>query len=125
VFIDLSEGVTEDGSLKQRGSFKKVKAKLDDYKHQGLNCLYLMGSLERDNGGEIDSDNLQMQVARPDASPLAITCRKTPNTMLGGRQAFKDLVGRANELGINIMIDCVLRVSSARMHRKYRKHTVN
>ena len=49
-----------------------------------------MGIFERDNG-KTNKNNYQ----RPDASPLAVTCRKTPCTMLGGVSGFKCLMKEA------------------------------
>lgn len=43
-----------------------------------------MGALERDNGRIFDEENQKITFKRPEVSPLAITCRLTPNLMLGG-----------------------------------------
>jgi len=52
-----------------------------------------MGALERDNCPEIIDYNSNRKIyKRPDASALAITCRKTPNSMLGGEFGFKELI---------------------------------
>lgn len=54
-----------------------------------------MGALERDNGVVINKQTNQRFVKRTDASPLAITCRETPNTMLGGPKEFTSLMDKA------------------------------
>lgn len=43
----------------------------------GINSLYLMGALERDNGIFLDEHTKQFNIRRPEASPLSITCRST------------------------------------------------
>jgi starch synthase len=45
--------------------------------------------------------------------------------MLGGREGFISLMGKANDLGIRMLIDGLTRVSSSRYHRKYRKHLLH
>ena len=40
--------------------------------------------------------------------------------MLGGKNGFKDLTKKANDIGMRIIIDCLTRVSSSRAHKKYR-----
>lgn len=76
-------------------SFDKVKTELLEMKGMGIGCVYLMGALERDNGIEEESGRLNF--SRPKASPFAVTCRKTPNTMLGGKRGFKDLMSEAKK----------------------------
>lgn len=62
---------------------------------------------------------------RPDVSPLAITCRLTPNLMLGGHDEFLAMSKVAEESKVRIIIDAVMRVSSSRHHNKYRKSIVH
>jgi hypothetical protein len=40
--------------------------------------------------------------------------------MLGGDHDFKKAVEKANSLGLKVLVDSLARVSSSRMHRKYR-----
>ena len=40
--------------------------------------------------------------------------------MLGGEEGFKKVVDKAKDSKIKIIVDCLARVSSSRMHRKYR-----
>ena len=61
----------------KRGNFRKVKDKLEHYKNVGINTLYLMGVLERDNGIQVDSYSGQPTIKRPEISALSITCRST------------------------------------------------
>lgn len=75
-----------------------------------------MGALERDNGVHLDKFSHQPHFKRPDVSPLAITSRSTPNSMLGGKPAFKQLCKKAKEVNMQLMVDVLTRISSARMH---------
>lgn len=84
----------------------------------GIGCLYLMGTLERDNG--MEEEQGRMKFVRPKASPLAITCRQTPSTMLGGKRGFKELMSEAKKQNMSVIVDCVARVSSSRAARRYR-----
>lgn len=79
-----------------------------------------MGALERDNGHCLDPKNNLNIYLRPDASPLAITCRQTPNIMLGGNVMFSKLITEAKENKVKIIIDSVARISSTRAHRRYK-----
>jgi len=46
--------VDDQGNFVKRGNFKKVTEKLNFYKEQGINCIYLAGVFERDNGMILD-----------------------------------------------------------------------
>ena len=55
VIVDLQDSVVDDqGNFVKRGNFKKVTEKLNFYKEQGINCIYLAGVFERDNGMILD-----------------------------------------------------------------------
>lgn len=76
VFVDMQDSQPDEtGKIIKKGNFRKVKEKLSHYKDMGINSIYLMGTLERDNGIFMDEHIKQFKVRRPDASPLAITCR--------------------------------------------------
>lgn len=123
VVVDLQNAnYDEQGNIVKIGNFKTVSESLDEYKSNGINCIYLMGALERDNGMYIDEFSRVPRFEREHISFLAITSRDTPNRMLGGNSAFKELTKKANEKNIKILIDSLTRVSSARMHKKYKKH---
>lgn len=74
----------DDKKSTQKGNFKIVKNKLPELKEQGVNCLYIMGAFERDNGAHDDVEKNVKLFKRPDVSPLAVVDRAQPNTMLGG-----------------------------------------
>ncbi len=84
-----------------------------------------MGALERDNGLYVDPSTKQPRYSRPNHSPLSITNRSIPNRMLGGENHFKELVNRASELKMSILIDSLTRVSSSRMDRRYKKYVLS
>jgi hypothetical protein len=62
----------------------------------------------------------EYQFKKPDANPLAITCRNVANNMLGGDEGFKRVVAKAKESKVKIVVDCLTRISSSRHHKKYR-----
>lgn len=51
-----------------------------------------MGVLERDNNPKIDAYTGQTEYLKPESNPLAITCRKAANTMLGGETGLKKVM---------------------------------
>ena len=115
---DYPEGIPGE---QNRGSFVKIKEELQRYLKAGINCIYLMGALERDHGGIIDEKTgLKKDFKRKDVSPMAVTCRRSLNSLLGGAEEFKELMEAANTKNIDIVIDCVTRISSARYNRRYK-----
>lgn len=83
--LQIHEVVVDmQGSQDGKGSFAKVLKELDTYKEMGINCLYLMGVFERDNGPIIATGGKVLNYKRPNASPLAVVCRNAINSMLGG-----------------------------------------
>ena len=79
-----------------------------------------MGVLERDNNPIFNKAMNEYQFKKPDANPLAITCRNVANNMLGGDEGFKRVVTKAKENKVKIVVDCLTRISSSRHHKKYR-----
>jgi len=110
-------------------NFMTLASEIPEYSKMGINCLYLMGSLERDNGVIQDEENGEIvEIKRPGASPLAIIDRGTPCRMLGGEKGYEKMMETARKTNMKIIIDCLARVSSARPHRKYAKtllHTMD
>ena len=83
------------------------------YAEYGINCSYLMGVFERDVG------KFSSGFKRPQASPMALTSRTTPCTMLGGHNSFVELMKKSHEVGMKIITDCTARVSSSRYNKIY------
>lgn len=126
VFVDFQEAMPDpaSGKLMRRGNFLKVKDNMKRYRDSGINCMYLMGVLERDNGPQFKKESHQKFFKRPDASPLAVVCRETPSQMLGGPEGFKSLMAESRKLDMKILIDCLTRISSARPHKRYLEHMI-
>ncbi len=120
VYPDIcnSEVDKEKGNFTKRGSFKDLEEMLPNYANRHINCLYVMGALERDNKLDIDHDTGEVfHVGDKDASPMAVTCRATISRFLGGDKGFSSLLSKARQLNINIILDSLTRVSSSRVHR--------
>ncbi|MBR6133851.1 MAG: glycogen/starch synthase, partial [Bacilli bacterium] len=105
----------------KRGSFKTLEDKLDEYSQRYINCLYIMGALERDNDIAYDENTAEpIDIANSEASPMAITDRASISSLLGGDKAFKSLMTKCKKLSMKIILDCLGRISSSRANRKYR-----
>lgn len=50
---------------------------------------------------------------------MALTHRSLACRMLGGEEGLKTLINKAHGLGIKILVDCSVRVSSSRMSKRY------
>ena len=124
---DLSIHEVFPDQLADGGNFKTIENKLEDYNQRYINCLYIMGALERDNqiiveGGEV------VDIANAKASPMAVTCRATISRLLGGEKAFNSMANKAKMFSMKIFVDSLSRVSSSHPHRKYRNillHTLD
>lgn len=99
------------GELSSRGSFDAVLDTLPQLKVQGTNAVYLMGVLER-------------AVDQQSTTPFSVADRQAPASILGGSNAFANLIKEINRLGLTAIVDAMDRVSRSRMHRKYRHLTV-
>jgi hypothetical protein len=90
VYVDYQSAQidTKEGKFIKRGDFSKVEKSIDGYKKKGITALYLMGVLERDNNPYLNKSINEVEYRKPDATPLAITCRQTANKMLGGDEGF-------------------------------------
>ncbi len=113
IFVDFQDAQIDSktGVITERGSFLKVKNSIKDRYATGINCLYLMGVFERDNGQMLEN---------PDASPLSLICRSTPSKLLGGETEFSSLMKEAESIGMKIVVDAVARISSRNYHRRYK-----
>ena len=122
VFTDLLDAdIDKDkGKIKKRGDFKTLENKLEEFSQRYINCLYIMGALERDNLIYIDDKTEEIiDIGNMDCSPMAIICRSTISRLLGGDKAFKSLIDKAKKFSIKIIIDSLARISSSRHHRLY------
>ncbi|CAG9314556.1 unnamed protein product [Blepharisma stoltei] len=117
IFIDFQDAQfdTNTGKIIERGTFESVTNSLRERYSNGINCCYLMGALERDTGTDLQN---------PNASPLALTCRATACSLLGGAPEFKNLMSEAKDVGMRILVDCVARISSKNYHRRYKNKSL-
>ena len=123
VFPDLINADIDknQGRIIKRGNFKSLENKLDELHQRFINCIYIMGALERDNNIAYDEETGKpIDIANTEASPMAITNRGSISSLLGGDEDFKSLVNKAKSLNIKIIIDSLCRISSSRSNRKYR-----
>ena len=123
VFPDLinAEIDKNQGRIIKRGNFKTLESKLDEFHKRFINCLYVMGALERDNNIAYDEETGKaIDIGNTEASPMAITNRSSISSLLGGEEEFKSLVNKAKSLNIKIIVDSLCRISSSRSNRKYR-----
>jgi hypothetical protein len=94
VYVD-HEGAdidAKEGKFIKRGDFAKVEKAICGYKKKGITALYLMGALERDNNPHVNRTFNSVEYRKPDAAPLAITCRESANKMLGGDEGFQKVM---------------------------------
>ena len=113
------DSLSSNEKLNRIPHFADAVEDIKRYAELGINCAYLMGVFERDNG------KFSQGYKRPNASPMALTCRKTPCKMLGGAYSFKNLVDESQKVGVKIITDCTTRVSSSRMKKVYEEHLVH
>lgn len=121
VFVDVErlEPNKKDEKIEVRGKFEDLTKKIQEYRDNYINCLYIMGALERDNLITRRKNEL-LRIENPDASPMAVVCRNSISSLLGGDLAFKDLLNEAHKHGVKILLDSLTRISSSRPHRRYR-----
>ena len=123
VFPDLIKAEIDknQGRITKRGNFKTLESKLEEYNKRFINCLYIMGALERDNNIAYDEETGKaIDIANTEASPMAITNRSSISSLLGGEEDFKSLINKAKSLNMKIIVDSLCRISSSRANRKYR-----
>lgn len=109
----------------QRGTFQDVENSIPQYAMQGINTLYLMGTLERDNQPFNHKYNERTEYRRDDASAQASVDRSMPNKMLGGEQGLRGIMRAAKHHRVKIIVDSLARISSSRHNRKYNKHLLH
>lgn len=123
VFCDLIKAEIDknQGRITKRGTFGTLEEKLDEYSLRYINCLYIMGALERDNQIAYDEETGEaIDIANTEASPMAITCRSSISSLLGGDPAFRSLMNKAKKLSMKVILDSLARISSSRANRKYK-----
>lgn len=104
----------------RRGTFSMVEKAIPSYANQGINCLYLMGTLERDNYPFVNNYNNETQYRKDDASALAVVDRSRPNKMLGGHDGLNRIMKTAKNNRVKVITDALARISSSRYSKKYK-----
>ena len=119
---ELNNKINEQNKINKIGSFKNLEKKLDYYNQiQNINCLYIIGALERDNDIIYEENSGKIiDIGNVNSSPFAITSRINISSILGGDKSFISLVNKAHEKNMKIIIDMFDRISSVRYNRKYR-----
>lgn len=108
----------EKGKINKRGEFETLENKLEEFSQRNINCLYIMGALERDNQIAINDKTEEIiDIGNNECSPMAVTCRSTISRLLGGDKGFKSLMNKAKKFSMKIIIDSLARISSTRFHR--------
>ena len=108
----------EKGKIIKRGDFKSLEKKLEEFSQKYINCLYIMGALERDNQIYIDEKSEEIiDIGNFECSPMAVICRSTISKLLGGDKGFKSLIDKAKKFSMKIIIVSLARISSSRFHR--------
>jgi starch synthase len=80
VFPDLIKAEIDknQGRITKRGNFKTLESKLEEYNKRFINCLYIMGALERDNNIIYDeATGDPIDIGNDDACPMAVTSRNS------------------------------------------------
>ena len=110
LYVDLvnSRYELERNKILHRGTFQDLIFELHKLNNSGINSLYILGALERDN------------YINDSTSPFAIVNRSKISQLLGGEEQFIKLMEKASELKMNIIIDLLTRISSSRYHKKYK-----
>jgi len=105
VWVDLNDSVWDPsrGEMVKKGNLQNLIDSLDTFHQEGVTTLYVMGVLEK----------------LPNNQPLCPTDRDLPNRSLGGTALFNQMMNKAKQLGIKIVIDSTTRLSSKAAHRKY------
>lgn len=89
VFCDIINANIDKSTKKilKRGNFATLKNKLDEYHKRNINCVYIMGALERDNGISYDEKTGEvLDIASEEASPMAITTRTRISSLFRWRK---------------------------------------
>jgi len=109
----------------RRGTFEDVENAIPSYAEQGINALYLMGTLERDNNPSYNKYSGETDFRKEDASPLASVDRSRISEMLGGEEGLRNIMSAAKKNNVKIIVDSLARISSSRHGQKYKSLLLN
>ena len=117
LFVDIhNSSLDTSGKLKKQSSYKDVLNSINYFSKIGVNCLNLVGVLERD-----------VYLNKTDAtiSPMAAINRSKISSSLGTDSEFKQIVEEGKKNEIKIFIDMLSSVSSSHFHKKYNNLNLN
>ena len=93
-------------------SYNFITENIKKYSKQGINALYLIGVLERDN-------------TLPNPSPYSVIDRSSIDKTFGEEKNFINLINESKKNNIKIFIDLLSRISSSHYHKKYKNLLLN
>jgi len=104
------EGFTD---VVQRGSFASVAASLEAYKKSGFTTIILYGALERDNDNyDTSNDRSTPKKSYGGKFDCNYTAENKLNFFKKGAKELRELSDKAHRLGLKIVLEGGLRVSS-------------
>ena len=99
-------------TLNVSNMYNNITENIKKYSKQGINALYLIGVLDRDN--EIMN-----------SSPYSVIDRCNINKSYGTENEFINIVKEGQKNNMKIFIDLLSRISSSHYHRKYKNLLLN
>ena len=99
-------------NLNNANGFNNITDHIKKYSKQGINALYLIGVLDRDN-------------TLTNSSPYSLIDRSEINKSFGTEKDFLNLIRESERNNIKIFLDSLSRISSSHFHRKYKNLLLN
>ena len=99
-------------TLNNTNGFNNITDHIKKYSKQGINALYLIGVLDRDN-------------TLASSSPYSLIDRSEINKSFGTEKDFLNLIKESERNNIKIFLDSLSRISSSHFHRKYKNLLLN
>ena len=117
LFVDAhNNSLDTSGKIKKQATYKDVLSSMNYFTKIGINCLNLIGVLERD----IYLDKTEVVI-----SPMAIINRSKICSLLGTEDEFKQIIEEGKKNNIKITIDILSSISSSHYHKKYNNLNLN
>ena len=117
LFVDIhNSSLDTSGKLKKQSSYKDVLNSINYFSKIGINCLNLVGVLERD---------VYLNKIDASISPMAAINRSKICSLLGTEAEFKQIVEEGKKNDIKIFIEMLSSVSSSHFHKKYNNLNLN
>jgi len=99
-------------NLNNANGFNNITDHIKKYSKQGINALYLIGVLDRDN-------------TLTNSTPYSLIDRSEINKSFGTEKDFLNLIRESERNNIKIFLDSLSRISSSHFHRKYKNLLLN